>query len=403
MRLAVIPGDGIGIEVTDAGAAGARGGRARRRDDALRPRARRAGTAPARLLPDSVLDELREHDAILLGAVGDPSVPSGVLERGLLLRLRFELDHHVNLRPARLYPGVRGAAGRRARRSTSSSCARAPRARTPATAACCARARRTRSPPRCQRQHRLRRRAGRARRVRPRRSAVRASTSRWCTRTTCSPIAGDLWSRHRRGGRRWSSPTSTVAYQHVDAATIYLVTDPGRFDVIVTDNLFGDIITDLAAAIAGGIGLAASGNLDVSRTQPEHVRAGARLGARHRRPGHGRPDRRRAVGRDAARPPRRARRGRGAGRGRGRRSTSPPATTSATGHTRRSATGSPPWSAATRRARTALNDGLRGPDQDVHARAREVGQVGHRWPRPRGCRARPGLRTRSPSRGRRPR
>ena len=71
-----------------------------------------------------------------------------------------------------------------------------------------------------------------------------------------------------------------MAYQHVDAATIHLVTDPGRFDVIVTDNLFGDILTDLAAAVTGGIGLAASGNLDVSRAQPEHVRAGARLAPR---------------------------------------------------------------------------------------------------------------------------
>ncbi|MBE7188472.1 isocitrate/isopropylmalate family dehydrogenase, partial [Jatrophihabitans endophyticus] len=105
MRLAVIPGDGIGIEVTD---------QALRVLDAVLP-----GVEPTtydlgaarwhrtgEVLPDSVLDEIRGHDAILLGAVGDPSVPSGVLERGLLLRLRFELDHHVNLRPAKLYPGV---------------------------------------------------------------------------------------------------------------------------------------------------------------------------------------------------------------------------------------------------------------------------------------------------------
>ena len=91
-------------------------------------------------------------------------------------------------------------------------------------------------------------------------------------------------------------PEVTVEYNHVDAATIYFVTDPERYDVIVTDNLFGDILTDLGAAIAGGIGLAASGNLDVSRDSPEHVRAGARLGAGHRRAGHGRPDGHRAFG-----------------------------------------------------------------------------------------------------------
>src|SRR3954471_22755437 len=106
MKLAVIPGDGIGIEVTE---------QALRVLDAVHPGVETShydlGAArwhrTGEVLPDSVLDEIRGHDAILLGAVGDPSVPSGVLERGLLLRLRFELDHHVNLRPARLYPGVR--------------------------------------------------------------------------------------------------------------------------------------------------------------------------------------------------------------------------------------------------------------------------------------------------------
>src|SRR5438876_11159235 len=105
MRLAVIPGAGIGIQVTE---------QALRVLDAVHPdvvtthydlgaaRWHRTGE----VLPDSVLEEIRGHDAILLGAVGDPSVPSGVLEPGLLLKLRFELDHYVNLRPVRLYPGV---------------------------------------------------------------------------------------------------------------------------------------------------------------------------------------------------------------------------------------------------------------------------------------------------------
>src|ERR1700760_2162784 len=105
MKLAVIPGDGIGIEVT---------AQALRVLDAVLPGVDRTefdlGAArwhrTGETLPDSVLEEIKGHDAILLGAVGDPTVPSGVLERGLLLRLRFELDHHVNLRPVKLYPGV---------------------------------------------------------------------------------------------------------------------------------------------------------------------------------------------------------------------------------------------------------------------------------------------------------
>ena len=146
MRLAVIPGDGIGPEVIDE---------ALKVLNEVSPGAETTTYdlgaarwhATGELLPESVLTELQEHDAILLGAVGDPSVPSGILERGLLLRLRFELDHHVNLRPARLYPGVRGPLAGNPR-STWSSCARAPRARTSAPAGSCARTRPTRSPPR---------------------------------------------------------------------------------------------------------------------------------------------------------------------------------------------------------------------------------------------------------------
>ena len=152
--------------------------------------------------------------------------------------------------------------------------------------------------------------------------------------------AGSLWSRMVEEVSR-EFPEVTVAYQHVDAASMFFVTDPGRFDVIVTDNLFGDILTDLAAAVTGGIGLAASGNLDVSRRQPEHVRAGARQRAGHRRPGHRRPDRHRAVGRAAARPPRPPRPG-PADRRRGRLRPGHPRPHRPRPH-RASATGSPPW------------------------------------------------------------
>ncbi|MBE7190047.1 3-isopropylmalate dehydrogenase, partial [Jatrophihabitans endophyticus] len=209
--------------------------------------------------------EIRGHDAILLGAVGDPSVPSGVLERGLLLRLRFELDHHVNLRPAKLYPGVstplagepaidfvvirEGTEGPYAgnggvlRKGTPHEIATEVSVNTAFGA------------------ERVVRDAFARAQARPRRHLTLVHKNNVLTN------AGDLWFRTvARVGEEF--PDVTVAYNHVDAATIYLVTDPGRYDVIVTDNLFGDILTDLAAAIAGGIGLAASGNLDVSRVNP---------------------------------------------------------------------------------------------------------------------------------------
>ncbi len=119
-------------------------------------------------------------------------------------------------------------------------------------------------------------------------------------KTNVLVYAGDLWSRTVASVAA-DFPDVTTDYLHVDAATIFMVTDPERFDVVVTDNLFGDILTDLAAAVTGGIGLAASGNLDVSGDQPVDVRAGARLGTRHRRPGPGRPDRGGAVHRAVAR------------------------------------------------------------------------------------------------------
>ena len=241
-----------------------------------------------------MLEELRGHDAILLGAVGDPTVPSGVLERGLLLRLRFAFDHHVNLRPARLYPGVAVAAGRRAATSTSSSSARAPRARTSATAASSAQG----TPHEIATEVSVNTAYGVERVVRDafRRAAARPRQHLTLVHKTNVLVnAGDLWARTVAAVAQ-EFPDVTTDYLHVDAASIFMVTQPERFDVIVTDNLFGDILTDLAAAITGGIGLAASGNLDVSGTQPVDVRAGARLGTRHRRAGHRRPDRDDPVG-----------------------------------------------------------------------------------------------------------
>jgi 3-isopropylmalate dehydrogenase len=263
VKLAVIPGDGIGIEVTE---------QALRVLDAVVPgvdpthydlgaaRWHRTGE----VLPDSVLDELRGHDAILLGAVGDPSVPSGVLERGLLLRLRFELDHHVNLRPAKLFPGVA-----------------TPLAGEPEIDFVVVREGtegpyvgnggivRKDTPHEIATEVSINTAFGVERVVRDafRRAQGRRKHLTLVHKNNVLTNAGDLWFRtvKRVAGE---FPDVTLAYNHVDAATIYLVTDPGRYDVIVTDNLFGDIVTDLAAAIAGGIGLAASGNLDVSHTNP---------------------------------------------------------------------------------------------------------------------------------------
>ena len=138
IRLAVIGGDGIGPEVIAEALKVLRAAAPEVTiDETSYDLGARRWHRTGETLPDAVLEEIRGHDAILLGAVGDPSVPSGVLERGLLLRLRFELDHYVNLRPVRLYPGVASAAGQRAGRvrSTWWWSGRAPRARTPAPAA----------------------------------------------------------------------------------------------------------------------------------------------------------------------------------------------------------------------------------------------------------------------------
>jgi len=264
MKLAVIPGDGIGVEVTEQALRvleAVLGGVEQTPYDLGAARWHRTGE----VLPDSVLEEIRGHDAILLGAVGDPSVPSGVLERGLLLKLRFALDHHVNLRPAKLYPGVstplagqppidfvvvrEGTEGPYAgnggvlRKGTPQEIATEVSVNTAFGV------------------ERVVRDAFARAQARPRKHLTLVHKNNVLTN------AGDLWFRiFSRVAQEY--PEVTTAYNHVDAATIYLATDPGRYDVIVTDNLFGDIITDLAAAIAGGIGLAASGNLDVSHANP---------------------------------------------------------------------------------------------------------------------------------------
>jgi 3-isopropylmalate dehydrogenase len=267
ITLAVIPGDGIGPEVVAEGlkVLSAVLGADVKIDATEYDLGARRWHATGETLPDSVLAELRGHDAILLGAVGDPGVPSGVLERGLLLKLRFGLDHYVNLRPSRLYPGV-------------ATPLRAPgevdfvvvREGTEGPYVGNGGAMRVGTPHEVATEVSVNTAFGVERVVRDAFERAAGRTRKKLTYVHKHNVlvhAGHLWRRTvERVGRDY--PAVSVDYLHVDAATIFLVNDPGRFDVIVTDNLFGDIITDLAAAITGGIGLAASGHVNPDRTAP---------------------------------------------------------------------------------------------------------------------------------------
>ncbi|CAM3215289.1 3-isopropylmalate dehydrogenase [Stackebrandtia soli] len=265
-RIAVIGGDGIGPEVT---------AEARKVLDVALPGYEATEYdlgasryhATGETLPDSVLDELDGHDAILLGAVGDPSVPPGVLERGLLLRLRFAFDQYVNLRPSRLWPGTSGpladvkpgeidfvvvregveglyaGAGGSLHKGSSAEIAT---------------------------EESLNTRYGTERVIR---DAFERASRRDRRHVTCVHKAnvlvhaGDLW-RRTFAEVAADYPDVDTDYQHVDAAAMFLVNRPQSFDVIVTDNLFGDILTDIAAAVTGGIGLAASGCVNPDGAHP---------------------------------------------------------------------------------------------------------------------------------------
>jgi 3-isopropylmalate dehydrogenase len=214
------------------------------------------------VLPDAVLDELRAFDAILLGAVGPPigstAVPPGALERGLLLRLRFELDLYVNLRPFNgTGPGgeVDLAVVRENTEGTYAGEGGFLRKGTPQEVAT---------------QGSVNTRFGVERCVRFAFELARSRPRHHLTlvhKTNVLTFAGGLWQRSFDAVATEYADIAT-AYNHVDAACIYLVEAPGRYDVVVTDNLFGDILTDLAGAVSGGIGLAASANLNPARTGP---------------------------------------------------------------------------------------------------------------------------------------
>lgn len=264
MKIAVIGGDGIGPEVMEEGLKVLRAVR----DDVDTTDydlGSRRYQKNGELLTEDDLTSLREHDAILLGAIGDPeNVPPGVLERGLLLRMRFQLDHFINLRPSKLYPtsvsplanpgeidfivvregteGLYCGNGGTLRQGTPHEVASEVSQNT---------------------------RYGVERTVRYAFEAAmqRSKKLTLVHKKNVLVNAGTLWQNTVDDVAR-EYPEVEVDYNHIDAATIYMVTDPQRYDVIVTDNLFGDILTDLAGAVTGGVGLASSGNIDASGTNP---------------------------------------------------------------------------------------------------------------------------------------
>jgi 3-isopropylmalate dehydrogenase len=266
IKLAVIGGDGIGPEVVAEALKVLQAA-----DVAVDPTNYDLGATrwhrTGETLPGSVLEEIRDHDAILLGAVGDPSVPSGVLERGLLLRLRFELDHYVNLRPVRLYPGVATPLANVRAESVNMLVIREG---TEGLYAGAGGVLRKGTPQEVATQESLNTAFGVARVVRYAFDRAAERPDKRLTlvhKTNVLTYAGDLWQRTVDEMAKEFGDIA-VDYCHVDAACMYFVSQPERFGVVVTDNLFGDILTDLGAAVAGGIGLAASGNINPERTAP---------------------------------------------------------------------------------------------------------------------------------------
>ncbi|MFC6061369.1 3-isopropylmalate dehydrogenase [Streptomyces ochraceiscleroticus] len=267
IRLAVIPGDGIGQEVVAQGLKVLTS--VLPQDVKLETKEYDLGAkrwhATGETLPDAEMESLKQHDAILLGAIGDPSVPSGVLERGLLLKLRFAFDHFVNLRPSKLFP------------NTSTPLAGRPdidfivvREGTEGPYTGNGGSLRTGTPHEVATEVSLNTAYGVERVVRDAYERAKARPRKKLTLVHKNNVlvhAGHMWKNiFDKVGEEY--PEVTTDYLHVDAATIFFVTQPERFDVIVTDNLFGDILTDLAAAVTGGIGLAASGNINPSGAFP---------------------------------------------------------------------------------------------------------------------------------------
>jgi len=269
ISLALIPGDGIGVDVVRE-AMKVLGALASPLGISVATTEYDLGArrylATGELLPESVVTELRGADAILLGAVGDPSVRSGILERGVLLPLRFAMDHHLNLRPVRLYPGVVGPlAGKGPAEIDFIVC----REGTEGPYAGAGGILRRGTPQEIATEESINTAFGVERIVRDafRRAGRRRGRVTLVHKTNVLVNAGATWQRVFDEVAA-EHPEITTDYLHVDAAAMFFLTSPERFDVVVTDNLFGDILTDIGAAIGGGIGLAASGNIDPSRANP---------------------------------------------------------------------------------------------------------------------------------------
>lgn len=270
LDLAVIAGDGIGPEVIAQAVIALRA--AMPSDVTVTTTEYPFGAAhylaTGTILGDDELAALQQHDAILLGAVGgdprDERLAGGIIERGLLLKLRFAFDHYVNLRPTLILPGVESPL-----RDPGVVDFVVVREGTEGPYAGTGGSIRTGTPHEIASEVSVNTAFGVERVVR---FAFDKAESRrrkltLVHKTNVLVFAGSLWQRTVDAVAA-EHPDVEVGYQHVDAATIHLVTNPSRFDVIVTDNLFGDIITDLAGAISGGIGLAASGNINPDGAHP---------------------------------------------------------------------------------------------------------------------------------------
>ena len=270
LNLAVIPGDGIGPEVTAEALETLKIASVGVLDISVTSYSLGAAhyLETGEILSDQTLATLSAHDAILLGAVGgdpqDPQLQGGIIERGLLLKLRFAFDHYVNLRPTVLLPGVESPLSNPGALDFV-----VVREGTEGPYVGNGGALRTGTPEEIATEVSVNTAHGVTRVVRFAfdKATTRRNKLTLVHKTNVLVHAGSLWSRIVREVRV-EYPGVEVDYLHIDAATIFMVTDPSRFDVIVTDNLFGDIITDLAGAVGGGIGLAASANLNPSGSFP---------------------------------------------------------------------------------------------------------------------------------------